>query len=170
MESKLCKTCDTKKLLTTDFWHKSKRKSDGWEYNCKECVKKRTLNNYYANKEHWNQTTKKNHRKRREKIQELKTNFSCKKCNEQRHWLLDFHHIDPSKKDFQLSQGERYGWEKVQKEIDKCIVLCSNCHRDFHHQEKTKEMKIEDYLTWEYVKEFVSSVLENYEDAKTTNI
>jgi hypothetical protein len=90
------------------------------------------------------------------------------KCSEQRHWLLDFHHIDPNKKDFQLSQGERYGWEKVQKEIDKCIVLCSN--RDFHHQEKTKGMKIEDYLVWNHERDYLPLVLENYEDAKTTNI
>ena len=40
METKLCKTCNTEKLLTVEFWHKSKSKKDGWEYSCKECVKK----------------------------------------------------------------------------------------------------------------------------------
>jgi len=60
--------------------------------------------------------------------------------------LLDFHHIDPTQKDFQLSQGERYGWEKVQSEIEKCIVLCSNCHRDFHYLEKKDGISIEEYV------------------------
>ena len=146
METKLCKTCNTEKPLTTELWHKSKSKKDGWEYSCKECVKKRTRNNYYSNKEKWNETTKRNHRKRREKIQELKANLSCTKCNEHRHWLLDFHHIDPKYKDFQLSQGERYGWEKVQSEIEKCIVLCSNCHRDFHYLEKQTRINIKEYV------------------------
>lgn len=146
MGTKLCKTCNVEKLLTVEFWHKSKRKKDGWEYSCKECVQKRTLNNYYSNKAKWNETTKQNHRKRREKIQELKADLSCAKCDESRYWLLDFHHIDPTQKDFQLSQGERYGWEKVQSEIEKCVVLCSNCHRDFHHLEKTTRITIKDYL------------------------
>jgi Zn finger protein HypA/HybF involved in hydrogenase expression len=148
METKLCKTCNVEKLLTVEFWHKSKRRKDGWEYNCKECVQKRTLDNYNSNKTKWNETTKKNHRKRREKIQELKADLSCAKCDESRHWLLDFHHIDPTQKDFQLSQGERYGWEKVQSEIEKCVVLCSNCHRDFHHLEKKTRITIQDYLNY----------------------
>ncbi len=146
METKLCKTCNTEKPLTGDFWHKAKRRPDGWEYSCKECVKERTRNNYHSNKEKWNETTKRNHRKRREKLQELKASLSCTKCNEQRHWLLDFHHVDPTQKDFQLSQGERYGWEKVQSEIEKCVVLCSNCHRDFHYLEKKDGISIEEYV------------------------
>lgn len=163
MDSKLCKSCNSEKPLTTEFWHRAKRRPDGWEWKCKECVKKQTLSNYYKNKEKWNETTKRNHHKRREKIQELKTNLSCTKCNESRHWLLDFHHIDPTKKDFQLSQGERYGWEKVEQEIDKCVVLCSNCHRDFHYQEKTKGITIKDYLIWNPEKKYVSSVLDEYQ-------
>jgi predicted HNH restriction endonuclease len=146
MGSKLCKSCNTEKPLTIEFWHKSKRKKDGWEYNCKECVKKRTLANYYANKEKWNKTTRKNKAKQRQRINEYKDTLSCSKCNESRNWLLDFHHPDPNEKEFQISQGERYGWEKVKKEIDKCIPLCSNCHRDFHYQEKQTGVSIEEYL------------------------
>ena len=49
--------------------------------------------------------------------------------------IYDFHHIDPSEKDFQISgQGiRRLSWEKIQVELDKCALLCSNCHRLRHY-------------------------------------
>jgi len=46
---------------------------------------------------------------------------------------LDFHHRDPSKKDFGLSaHGITHSWEKIQKEIQKCVLICANCHREVH--------------------------------------
>jgi predicted HNH restriction endonuclease len=49
-------------------------------------------------------------------------------------WALDFHHIDPSLKDFGISdKGLTRSWEKIQQEIDKCILMCKNCHAEIHH-------------------------------------
>jgi len=46
---------------------------------------------------------------------------------------LEFHHPDPTKKDFGISKkGYTRSWEKVKQEVDKCILLCANCHREFH--------------------------------------
>lgn len=46
---------------------------------------------------------------------------------------LDFHHIDPNEKSFTIgSYGHCRAWKKVQKELDKCILLCSNCHKELH--------------------------------------
>jgi len=58
--------------------------------------------------------------------------ISCgyNKCNE----ALDFHHIDESKKEFGLSEkGMTRSWERTMKELDKCILVCANCHRELHH-------------------------------------
>lgn len=44
---------------------------------------------------------------------------------------LDFHHLDPKDKDFNISGGTR-SFEKLKPEIDKCILVCSNCHREIH--------------------------------------
>lgn len=52
-----------------------------------------------------------------------------KKCVE----ALEFHHLDPTVKDFSISRdGNTRSWDKVKEEIDKCILLCSNCHREAH--------------------------------------
>jgi Zn ribbon nucleic-acid-binding protein len=49
---------------------------------------------------------------------------------------LDFHHIDPSKKDFNLSKVRNTSFSKneikIKKELDKCILVCRNCHGEIH--------------------------------------
>lgn len=49
------------------------------------------------------------------------------KCNE----ALEFHHLDPSKKDFTIS-GQHKSIELLKKEVDKCVLLCCRCHREVH--------------------------------------
>jgi hypothetical protein len=47
---------------------------------------------------------------------------------------LEFHHLDPSKKDFSISQAyaNPKKWETIVAELEKCILVCSNCHREIH--------------------------------------
>lgn len=44
---------------------------------------------------------------------------------------LEFHHLDPTQKDFGISGGTK-SFEKLRPEVDKCILVCSNCHREIH--------------------------------------
>ena len=44
---------------------------------------------------------------------------------------LEFHHLDPSQKDFNISGGTK-SFEKAKIEVDKCVLVCSNCHREIH--------------------------------------
>ncbi len=46
---------------------------------------------------------------------------------------LEFHHINPEEKEFKPADMARYSWKKVQKELDKCVLLCANCHREVHN-------------------------------------
>ena len=43
---------------------------------------------------------------------------------------LEFHHIDPKIKSFSISSGKTRSWDKIKIELDKCILLCSNCHKE----------------------------------------
>lgn len=44
---------------------------------------------------------------------------------------LEFHHTDPNEKDFGIS-GKSWAFEKLKIEVDKCIMVCSNCHKEIH--------------------------------------
>jgi len=57
----------------------------------------------------------------------------CEKCGYDKciH-ALEFHHKDPSEKDFTIS-GKSWSFERLKKEVDKCIMVCSNCHKELHH-------------------------------------
>lgn len=47
--------------------------------------------------------------------------------------MYDFHHLNPKEKDFGLGdKTSTVKWDKVQTEIDKCILVCANCHRQIH--------------------------------------
>lgn len=56
----------------------------------------------------------------------------CIKCGYNNHYsVLDFHHLDPSKKDFTISRSNM-SFENLKHELDKTVLLCANCHREFH--------------------------------------
>lgn len=46
---------------------------------------------------------------------------------------LDFHHVDPSQKDFSIAQLWNQSEERLRAEAEKCILLCACCHRIHHH-------------------------------------
>jgi hypothetical protein len=50
------------------------------------------------------------------------------KCNK----ALEFHHLNPKEKDFSISNHSLKDINKLKKEVDKCILVCSNCHREIH--------------------------------------
>ena len=73
-------------------------------------------------------------------IDEIKEKSGCAVCKEKNPVCLDFHHRDPAEKIAPVATMARSGnLEKVHTEIDKCVVLCANCHRKFHAGEVTYE-------------------------------
>lgn len=75
--------------------------------------------------------------KRRFKVKQMAVEHAggkCKLCGYNRDVsALEFHHLDSSQKDFAIGQkGYTRSWEKVRAEVDKCILVCANCHREIH--------------------------------------
>ncbi|TSC94193.1 MAG: HNH endonuclease [Candidatus Berkelbacteria bacterium Licking1014_85] len=73
--------------------------------------------------------------KRRKKIKEMAIEYKggkCYFCGYNKYiGAFDFHHLQ--KKSFGLStKGMTRSWDKTKKEIDKCLLLCANCHRELH--------------------------------------
>lgn len=71
-------------------------------------------------------------------MKNLKIGRSCERCGESHPATLDFHHRDATQKTFTISSGGRYRGSRKQvlAEIEKCIILCSNCHRKLHWDEE----------------------------------
>jgi hypothetical protein len=67
-------------------------------------------------------------------LSSVKSDLKCSGCPETHIACLDFHHENPEEKDLCVSTAIQNGWskERIMKEIEKCIVLCSNCHRKLH--------------------------------------
>lgn len=46
---------------------------------------------------------------------------------------MTFHHLDPELKEFGISGNHSKSWENIRSELDKCVMLCSNCHGETHN-------------------------------------
>lgn len=70
-------------------------------------------------------------------LQDYKKTLECEECGENHPACLDFHHIDPSQKSFSLGRINKFlSKQLIKDEIAKCRVLCSNCHRKKHWNER----------------------------------
>ena len=73
-------------------------------------------------------------------LQQYKMEKGCSVCGyNEIPQALEFDHIDRSKKKFGMNKAYKYKWSVIMEELEKCVVLCANCHR-----KKTVEDK--DYL------------------------
>ena len=75
--------------------------------------------------------------RRREKLKLLAVEYKggeCEVCGYKKCVnALEFHHIDPNEKEFGVGEnGYTRSIEAIKKELDKCILVCSNCHREIH--------------------------------------
>ena len=105
---------------------------------CTQCNINQPINNYYKNGDRLQSCCKNCHKEniRRtyqekiDKVNQYKSEKGCRKCGEKRYWMLDFHHADPTQKEFAISDAIRCKFETILPEMEKCDVLCANCHRD----------------------------------------
>jgi len=85
---------------------------------------------YPAHAEERKQQVKDRRRAIYEWYAQYKSTLKCARCSEWRPECLSFHHVDESLKEFNISEAARSGRsiDKIKEEINKCIVLCHNCH------------------------------------------
>lgn len=70
----------------------------------------------------------------RQFVRDYLADKSCSRCPENHIACLDFHHRDPDAKEFKINAAyeRRYSKAKIMKEIEKCDIVCANCHRKLH--------------------------------------
>lgn len=120
--TKICKTCNQEKLLT-EFSVLTTKKKSGIKYNC-NCKDCRSIS-------------------RKEKARQLKAKaiqYKGGKCNDcfqiVHQAAFEFHHTDPTtkanKEPTHFLQDTNILSVKAKQELDKCVLLCANCHRVRH--------------------------------------
>jgi hypothetical protein len=129
---KICGKC--KKIKAISCFNK---KGKGLSSSCKDCNKEYLKKHYLLNKKYYSDKTKKRVLGVRDFLFKIKEKLKCSKCEENDVACLDFHHVNANEKEVSIALISSKGWseERMLKEINKCIVLCSNCHRKHHYYE-----------------------------------
>lgn len=119
--------------------------------NNKDKYAKWSLVYYHNNKEkcaerakQWRQANleyiknKQREQKRKRKLEAIEyLGNKCNRCQQQFYpAVYEFHHLDPKTKDRDPSKMLQLSWVRLISELDKCVLLCANCHRLTHHEDK----------------------------------
>jgi hypothetical protein len=71
------------------------------------------------------------------RVREIKLKKGCLFCGfNKHHAALEFHHRNPKEKKFRIALSRNYSWKMVEQEIEKCDVLCANCHAILEHDKR----------------------------------
>lgn len=119
---KTCTVCKESKAL--DEFPKHLQHKDGYNSVCKKCMQKSNKKCRLNKKIHFIK----------------KMGGECTNCKiklTENNWpIFDFHHIDPSQKEVSWSTLRNWSNDKIEKELNKCTLLCANCHRLLHAKTK----------------------------------
>jgi len=96
---------------------------------------------YMKNKKLTNARTKKSMKKsiarNRKFIRQMKADTPCTDCKKSYPWyIMDFDHLRDKKYSLRLMVQHGYSLNTIRKEIEKCEIVCSNCHRARTHQRR----------------------------------
>ena len=123
---KVCSKCE----LNKDESEFNKHRGGLGSY-CKACSKdyhnKRNSTNDMRKKRRDNNFKRRN--EARVRVMEYLANHPCEECKEADIIVLEFDHLRDKEFDISFAISGGYSWERVSKEIEKCRVLCANCHR-----------------------------------------
>jgi hypothetical protein len=140
---KTCYTCKLSKPFT-DFARKTRNK-DGFQSECKDCRRVYQQQWYRVNSEtHKNKVAKRNGRivqELRQFVHNYKQNHPCAHCGFNHPAALQFHHHDDNKDmEVAVMVAHRYSKERIIEEINKCTILCANCHAIHHYNERKNKL------------------------------
>ena len=124
---------------------KSLESSSTTTKTCPMCTKCLPLSNFYKRRDgrpgpYCIQCSNKEARSRQRSIKQQCVDYKggkCSACNYNKYvGALEFHHTDPEHKDFAISKISCKSFAKLKPELDKCVLLCSNCHKEEHARMK----------------------------------
>lgn len=128
---KICNKCKEEKLLS-DF-PPNKECKLGVTGTCRKCDGTKVKKWYADNRSRRQKIANRNNQRKKRKLVES-FGDKCYDCsNTYPDCVYDFHHLDPTKKDVNPSKAMTWSKERMMKELEKCVMLCANCHRLRHY-------------------------------------
>jgi len=133
-----CSKCHTIKDLRC--FYKFKDMKNGYRNECKECTNSKSkLNKLKRGKAYNNEKSRQYRATNRKRILAYYGgSLICEHCGieDKCFSVYDFHHVIPASKEQRIGVLINGGWTRIEKELNKCIVLCANCHRKEHNCEE----------------------------------
>lgn len=115
-----CNVCHETHPETTEFFFKNGKQPSGkikWKPDCKKCHSESRANRFD------------------DLLLEVFGEIKCQQCGyDSCKRAIDCHHLDTEEKDLEPSKmrSSFVSLERMRKEFEKCVLLCSNCHREVH--------------------------------------
>lgn len=127
-ESK-CSKC--KEVKPVSEFYSDRSRSTGIGSRCKPCARLESRNWAKRNRDKCNEWGRASSIRIRErnhnKLYDFLSMAVCEDCDIDNPLVLEFHHV--TDKDYNVAQIMHWSWERILEEINKCIILCANCHR-----------------------------------------
>lgn len=89
----------------------------------------------------------------------------CQCCNYDKcNAALELHHVDPTQKDIPFGRiyANHHAWNTVVEELRKCILVCANCHREIHNDNRTLPQTYhefdERFSSYDFIREYNNSI------------
>lgn len=128
---KKCVICKEEK--SPQEFNKNKTKKDGLNNICRDCSKEKSAQYFINYKEYHKEQVgirrEKLRKENREKLMYLLKISKCVDCGNTDHRTFEFDHLYDKFANVPSLAANGYLWRKIQDEINKCEILCANCHR-----------------------------------------
>lgn len=130
---KRCFRCQQDKNI--DDFNKASSRADGRASACKKCNQEYLKKHYHSNKEYYIQKSKKTRAANRERISKIKEENPCTDCgNFYPAVCMDYDHVSDDKVTTVSVMVSSKSLTSIMKEIEKCELVCANCHRIRTHK------------------------------------
>lgn len=130
---KICTVCKSELPATAEFFNKDRHRKDGLQNACRECNRESSKRHYLHNKEHVSRMIRERSLRIKAENQLLMCEYlsahPCVDCGVNDIIALDFDHQRDKIYNVASMVGEGYSWSTILAEIEKCEVVCANCHR-----------------------------------------
>ena len=135
----ICSKC--KEEVPQEQFSRDRSRATGYSSRCKPCQRVMSNKHYADNKEVYKQRNYYRKEYIKKYIKEIKKNSECCVCGIRDHRVLQFHHREQSDKEFNISEaaGKKMSLDRLNKEIEKCDMMCANDHSILHYNEREDE-------------------------------